>query len=583
MLNIRPQTLSVLLGIIFVVLLGMKISELVRSGSIIENELIAPESLSPAGVAALGAALAPCAQNPPFSSAEDKKALENTRQLFCADSNSEAQRDWIKKQSYIAEDFAAWRGRYLHHYSTILFPYRQIEAGYLGYALTSQYGLISLIPLFLIPSSAFVLYGALSLFLLLLFGTYFLYKYRQSRSEIAIIGGILILITLVTYVPAIRLAPGFAFIRYLPLVLLIALANLQLVRARYIYIFFAVILALLNSLQFNILFIAIGLVSYLLIAIYQKKWNGLKCYWLPASVALVAAWQATLYTSQAGAFTPSLFSSVGEGGRSYFYALEIFLFPVVCKLASHTTIFGRPPPGKLSFDNEEILALVSYGLCATYTLSFLRSPQHFAGFLVMATLSIFVLVRKYGKSRPAIALGFGLLLVVPIHYSYMSVGKKFFLQTSQLFEYKNKIGTPIFFKTALEIDEVYKDYDEIVKLSQPKGKTYFISKDKIFIEAYTNKNIEPAVYDIFTNYESINPKQALMRLKSEDVSYLVLDNSYQRKYSLGIAVQFKREIGSQENLAGQSILSNIDSLAIILSDNIVNCNVRYCLYRLKLI
>lgn len=585
----RVQASYILIAAIFALILGLKLIELVKSGPVIENELIAPESLSKKGQQALDIALASCkpdglSQNPLIGSLSesDRRAIESTQRLFCnipaTDANKKSEQEWIKKQSYIAEDVAAWRGRFIHHYSTILFPYRQIMAGQFTYAFTSQYGFISLIPLLLVSHVPFVLYGAFGLLLLLLLGQYFLYKHRQSSNEVLMIGGILILIALVTYVPAIRLAPGFAVMRYLPLVFLIILANLQLTRTHYWHLGLALVLALLNSLQFNILFVAIALASYLLAAINQRKWNGVKLYLLPVLVLCVAVLQGALYALQANAFTPSLFSSVGEGKRSLVHIIEIFLFPVLCMIASYVPALNGGNTKKLSFDSHEVLALVSYGLCATYALSFLGSPQHYAGFLVMASISIFVLMKKYCHTKLMIAVALGLLLVVPTHYRYFSLGKKVFLSQSQLFEYKNELGFPIYFKTSLEIEALSKYYDEITKTFQSKGKIYFISKDKAFIEMFTGKNIEPEIYDIFANYEHTNLQLALKKFREDQVSYLVLDSELQRLYSKRQSHYFKNEIGSNEINSINRLFKNINDLDYFMINNIINCNIRYCIY-----
>jgi hypothetical protein len=587
----RVQASYILIAAIFALMLGLKLIELVKSGPVIESELIAPESLSKKGQQALDIALASCksdglSQNPLIASLSesDRRAIESTQRLFCdtpvADVNKKSEQEWIKKQSYIAEDFAAWRGRFIHHYSTILFPYRQIIAGQITFAFTSQYGFISLIPLLLVSHVPFVLYGALGLMLLLLLGQYFLYKHRQSSNEVMMIGGILILIALVTYVPAIRLAPGFAVMRYLPLVFLFILANLQLTRTHYWYLGLALVLALLNSLQFNILFVAIALVSYLLAAINQRKWNGVKLYLLPVIVLCVAVLQGALYASQANAFTPSLFSSVGEGKRSLVYTIEIFLFPLVCMIASYVPALNGGNTKKLSFDSHEVLALVSYGLCATYALSFLDSPQHYAGFLVMASISIFVLMKKYCYTKPMIAVALGLLMVAPTHYRYFSLGKKLFLSQSQLFEYKNELGSPIYFKTSLEIEAISMHYDEITNTFKSKGKIYFISKDKAFIETFTGKNIEPEVYDIFANYEHTDLQLALKKFREAQVSYLVLDSKLQRLYSKSQSYYFKNEIGSNEINSINRLFKNINDLEYFMKNNIINCNIRYCIYNI---
>jgi hypothetical protein len=235
---------------------------------------------------------------------------------------------------------------------------------------------------------------------------------------------------------------------------------------------------------------------------------------------------------------------------------------------------------KLFFDNNEILALVSYVLCATYTLSFLGSPQHYAGFLIMASISIFVLMKKNCHTKIMIIFALGLLFVVPIHYRYISLGKTVFLSQSQLFEFKNKLGLPIYFRTSLEIEDISKSYDDLTKYYQSKGKIYFISKDKIFIEAYKGVNIEPKIFDIFSNFGNARSQEVLTKMRMDLVDFIVLDKIEQRVISRRIVEESKSSIGSHEYNAHLSLLEAIDAMALNLKDQLISCNLRYCIYKL---
>lgn len=585
------QVIYILMALIFASLLGLKATELIKSGPRIDNELIAPESLSPIGQKALEIATRTCeskvlSKNPLIASLSepDQAAVESAHRLYCDQrlkgAEKQSEQNWLKQLPYIAEDTAAWRGRFVHHYSTILFPFRQILAGQFSYAFTSQYGFISLIPLLLVQHAPFVYYGAFGLMLLLIIGEYFLYKYRGSSNELLIIGGVLILIALISYVPAIRLAPGFAIMRYLPLVALLALAHLQLTHPRYMYLPLALILALLNSMQFNILFIVISSVGYLLVAILQRERVGMSLYFLPAVVLVVVILQGVLYVSQANMFTPNLFSSVGEGKGSLLHLAEILLFPLVCMVASFVPALNGGNTNKPSFGGHEVLALLSYGFCATYSISFMESPQHYAGFLVMSSIGIFMLMKSYCQTKLMIALALSLLLVAPINYRYISLGKKVFLSQSQLFEYKNDLGTPIFFRTSLEIEALNKDFNEITGSFQGKGKIYFISKDKIFLETFLGVNIEPFIYDVFTNFKKINPIEVKKNLKTEEVLFLVLDNPMLRAFSNNHAIYFKNQIGQGEIQSLKNILNNIEDIEYLLNFDLIKCNKRYCIYKI---
>jgi len=189
-------------------------------------------------------------------------------------------------------------------------------------------------------------------------------------------------------------------------------------------------------------------------------------------------------------------------------------------------------------------------------------------------------MKKYCYAKPMIAFALGLLLLVPIHYRFISLGKKVFLGQSQLYEYKNEIGSPIYFKTSLEIEVLRRDYEEITRPFQSKGKIYFISKDKAFIETLTGKNIQPKVYDIYSNYKHINKELALQKLQDDFVTYLVLDTPSRRFFSQAHARHFQNEVSQNERVPVSQISTKIDDIERSLKLNLLKCNDNYCIYKI---
>jgi hypothetical protein len=95
---------------------------------------------------------------------------------------------------------------------------------------------------------------------------------------------------------------------------------------------------------------------------------------------------------------------------------------------------------------------------------------------------------------------------------------------------------------------------------------------------FTGKNIEPEIYDIFANYEHTNLQLALKKFREDQVSYLVLDSELQRLYSKRQSHYFKNEIGSNEINSINRLFKNINDLDYFMINNIINCNIRYCIY-----
>jgi hypothetical protein len=161
------------------------------------------------------------------------------------------------------------------------------------------------------------------------------------------------------------------------------------------------------------------------------------------------------------------------------------------------TVFEREQSFiRAPFPAEYIFAYLVYGFCATYAISFPGSPQHYVGFISMASIGIYILLKNLPRSKLVVILSVGILFFPAYYYGYMGIGKKYINPKSDLFEYTNKVGASLYFNTAVEIQKISNAYDEIVFKYKDLGKIYLISKDKNFIEMYTNKNLDPKVYDI---------------------------------------------------------------------------------------
>ena len=425
----------------------------------------------------------------------------------------------------------------------------------------------------------------ISFFLLLIFGALLIFNDRHSTQKSLFITALISVIALTIDIGAVRISPGFTYLRYLPLLSLIYLADRQLSTTNFVLItIVGTILAFLNSIQFNLIFLLATFFGYSCIRIFYREQSSIKIYCLPAAVLGITCLQLLLFMQQSNSFTVSLFSSVGDGLRSTSYTVVILFLPIVIKLLlafnlqNLIAIKDWKFPS-FSFTKSEILAFIFYPLCAMYAISFAGSPQHFSGFMLMASYSLYIIFVSNLKGVQRTAIALLLLLAVPYYFGFVKISAPMVNNSSEIFEYHD-VGKALVFKTALNIDQVSKDYYDITKDYVKQGPIYFLSRDKIFIETQRNSNLNPKIYDIYPSLFNQDPDMIIDRLKKDNVKYLVLNIDQQRDLTQTLLYVFGSEIGSQETKAHNRILKNLDLLSDKLRDNILKCNKQYCIYRI---
>lgn len=585
------KNLFIFLILLIVYLFGNKIYGVYSSSTLIENELFAPLSLTSKGSLVLAALASPSSidveadicitKQCAFSNRKvDLNIAHENNQLIETSRSPSETKEWILKNQIMADKIQAFRGKFLHHYSSVLYPYHEFRDGNYAPSFYSQYGLISVIPLIFMTNTAFTYYGIIGLVLVLLIGTLLIYLNRGSSKNCAIIALILSVVALTTDVGAIRISSGFSAIRYMPFIAIFYLFARALYKSHNLFsLIICAFLAAINSIQFNMLSIAIVVSAYGYIYLFKNPRIDSKIFRLPAVVLGITIVQVATYYFHRNSFTPPLFSSVGEGGSSALYTLSILLFPLILKMSNY--IQGRNIHlNEINYTNEEILGFIGFGLSATYAISFPNSPQHYSGFILMASCAIYIILKNNLNTIFKSILILSLFLYIPYHYRYLNIGQHINFEKSVYFDYKNDLGDTINFKTAMEIGSLSKNYDDVLSKANGK-KTFFISKDKIYIEAYKGKNLLPKVYDVFTNYVNIDAVSSLKKMRDDGVDYVVLDNSQLRYYSAKILDIFQPSIGEVEYDLHKKILENINSLASMLDNELVYCNSRYCLYKTK--
>lgn len=591
----KKRKMYLIAGLVFLSILGCKIYFLASSTAVIESELIGPTALTEQGEYAFSklinekTAKNKSSECPGHGSC--KSVMDEFNSLLLVKTSDLINKipleqklnaiEWIKSNGFYASEMPAIRGRYLHHYNTVLFPLREFKSGNFGALLTSQYGMISLLPFLLPVNTSFLYYGILGLTLILFAGLALIYKFRDSYKDLLIIFTLSVTISLLTNVGAIRLSPGFSFLRYFPILCLLGIVNIQFKSYKNIYYFFVMALALLNSIQFNILFLAIYLLSISIVSLKEFKFPVSQRLYIPAIVSCITIFQIFLQAFESNSFSPTLFGSVGEGGLSRLYTIGVLSFPIlveIINLASKNykiTIFDG-----VNFSDQDIFNYVAYALCATYAISFAGSPQHYVGFVLMAFISIFLILKKISYSLSKLVIGVLIFLAIPIYFFYpysYGLGEKFKPYMPNYLSFNERFGKNIYFASDIKIDVINSDYINLVKKYE-NSKIYFISKDKIYIETYSDVNLEPKSYDVFVNYVNVPPEIALKKFKHDGVKYVVLDSPIKRLISKSLLELYGSSIGSGEYLGHMKIIESIDELSKSLKPNLLECNDRYCIY-----
>jgi hypothetical protein len=590
-LNIRH--LHLLLMAIFACLCLIKMCHLFFSGSIIKNELNVSSSLSEKGSVLFNEISKkdeliefPIAYERLKSSInnldyEDNNFIFKNLIYLNQFKKNEELWAWIKDNYILLDDEPSWRGRVIHHYSTILFTFREIENGNLSYLINSQYGLVSLLPLFFINEMPFQIYNVVGLACILVLGIYLIYKSRLDYRNVTTISLILILVILTCNIGALRISPGFISIRYIPLAILLYQFSKLISNKQINYITF-ITCGLINSPQFNILFILIIIITYFLFIIDRRGLINKNILKWPLVICFIAILQIWLYKQNSNEFTPPLFSSVGEDKFSILFAISILAFPLVniwCLLRENKILNEVSECTRIK-RNRILFATVAYAFCASYTLSFLKSPQHHSGFLIMSLIAIYILLCDSRKSKITLFISLFLLISPTIYLNYLDFGKRYKDVNNSYFDYKYQIGNKLNFKTAMQIEDINNDYDLLIKNYKEKGKIYFISKDKAFIEIFKNKNLDPKIYDIYSNLLSINAENILIKLKNEKVNYLILENKNFLDITKIILSKNKSDISKQEFQYHSTIINTLSEIHVILKQKKIECSQRYCIYQI---
>ena len=468
---------------------------------------------------------------------------------------------------------ASFRGRFIHHYNTILYPFSEARNGNLGYLLTAQNGLISILPLFLMRGLPFIDYPLFGISVTFLVFAFFLAKYLKSQ-EFYSIAAVSFLVALTLSEAAMRIHPGFSYIRFFPTIAMMFLIA-GLIRVNQVTAVVLVgICAFLNAEQFNVLVLAIIGCLYVTQLVVNRERLDILCFFAAAILAVVGL-QVWLFDYEKNIFSTSLFGSVGEGIWQKKFTFFVALTP-------SSILMTRAIFSKISFSREALVGYISYFAFSTYAITQVFSPQHFSGFVFMAAISVVLLLR----TLPTLTLRVipvALFVIFPAYpYSYHSKPKRMDVEGVGFYTMSN-FDSALKFSTYTDFGPAIAEFEQLkAKYGIGADKFYFLSKDKIYFETKLDRIIQPSGYDVYVATNLNSDVHLEEKLKSQGIQYLIIDSALQRRTEKLYVKFAAKEIGNaSETERYLELLLQYDGFAQKFSKFNIGCSQRYCVFKFE--
>lgn len=465
-----------------------------------------------------------------------------------------------------------YRGWYLHHYGTILMPYREMLGGNLSMGLSSQYGVIALLPLLLSEFKAleFQYYSAFGMFICALLCVYTIFSKLIGNKYLA--GLLLIFAVIFQNLEQLKISPGFSIYRFLPSILLIIyISKIEGKLKIYDYLFILA-LAVLNSVGLNILILLILL--GISVKDFTKKSDTILNPKLFSLIIVVIIFQIYQGYIARDLIPYNIFGSIGVTEINYLYVLMI-LSPVLISVLIN--IIKKDMIGK-----GYAIGVISYVIFSSYVLSFPNSHQHLGSFLLLSTYSLYLVISNTNIRSNTLKI----FILAPLFVYLIDSG---YLKNNLYLDYPvtgvrsaKSYGDILKFNSTMSLEVISGLYDEIIENKVNKGAIAFLSKDKPYIELYKNLNYKPLNFDPFVNILSQNPSQVISFLNTSSYSYIVLNNSADIVKNLSMNDTAKKfGISSSELDEHNKILKNQLTIQEYYKKNLIGSNERYSIYKTK--
>lgn len=500
--------------------------------------------------------------------------------------------DWITSNDLSMSANALYRGRFLHHYSTVIWPYYYAERAGTWTLVAAQYGAVLPLQLFVFSHAPFYLPALISWIALSLIGLGVLAIYiiacpRRNQMAVMVALAIAAILAISANTGAIAISPGFNPLRYLPTSLMVYVF-LYHRTSRTLFVLLFVPAVLLNSLQFNSLFACLLLVTLVARFLSMANWSphnphlrvvgksdAAVTFGYTMFVGIISLLQLSIASHISSDFPFSLSGSLNESSR--WNASTVLWHGLLLNLAS---IVALAIVIKLKIKNYllEIDAIVLCVGFSHYATSFYGSPQHFCGFILMvAPAIVFVNSSLASHSRVYPAITVASLALFVVFYGYWSVAQTLESPVPNLYS-EREIGEPLYFETATDAERIASEISQLANnVELESGHYYLLIREKLLLELLLQEPIGPNNYDPFSNLLALNETNVLQYTKS--AQYIVT-------YSPGYIDNFKRLLTySAGNLVDfyeskqmRKLLTHQAKLMSVLATLPHKCSERFCVY-----
>ena len=500
---------------------------------------------------------------------------------------AEQKKKRLIENGFSPNESSLYRGRILHHYSTILYPYLASFRDGFETIITAQYGAISILPLYVIPNMNFNAYNACSYIIVLIFALGFSFTFLRARPrDVKSLTAVTLLffsISVALNQGAIYIGIGFNALRYMPISLMIGINLFYPVR---IWAGFAIlILALLNSIQFNILYVLsaaflIFIERFTLptLSATMSRDKIVKSVSHVLAVICVIAVQLILNQNNAWNFPSALFGSLGDPSKignltRFAYGLMILSFPLLA-------LFMITKSAPLQQNLTIISAIIYCGTFSSYAFSFPGSPQHFVGYLLLTAPALFFLIRASAEESKIYSILVSAVFLFPIAYNrYVSPPAPIERPAFDIYETK-AVGKPLIFHIANEANLIDVEIRALIPENTDLKDTYFLIREKHLLELNAQRAYYPSTYDAFANLEAIKPSQFPAYLTK--FKWLV---AYSPEYISELRRLLSHASGLTieplEDFRHRALLEKNEQLLENLKNRSKQCSLRYCVYALE--
>lgn len=500
--------------------------------------------------------------------------------------------EWIKKNDFTSTEHSMYRGRYMHHYNTILSPARSLYEGDFVPAFLSQYGLISIIPVMLLKGKDFVLYPAISLFMLPFFAVLSTYALIKSGCKInETLYAIVVVVMLIAFsidLGALRIAPGFSLYRYFPIFMMTTILLYIKDKIKLWLMIIIMLLAVINSIQYNIVFL-VAMIAYYVFNIGAGRKVVNSFYYLFFVVLIVFFVQAFVYYNYAGVFDGGVFVSVAAGKTDYTYSLVLMLFPLVASVAEYGCLKSDSDDSNgIEYDVPGLSVFVL--IYSLYSMSFAKSPGHYAGYLITVLTPVsMILAKLFGcKCRKhyfypvVVVLCLTSLGYLGIRYHYLKMLGKYEVVKPIIYD-SEKYGNLLKFSIPNDLSSLDAQLKGVMLRHKiQRNNLYFISKDKVYIELFESKNYLPINYDPYANIVNVGIDDMIDEMKRRRVGYILLDSDKNiDSMELYLEYGYQKYINKKEYEGYKEILSKIRALSKDTRVSFIEDTGRWTLYGIQ--